>query len=101
MSVIWIVVELDVIGLLASIQFTTVPFKPMLTESIDNVEIRGETSSAEVLVKVNMVELTILSLGSGEKSIEFLMVVISSSTPCSLTTTMLHLMNSTDAVQVS
>ena len=59
---IWIVVELDVIGLLASIQFTTVPFKSMLTESIDNVEIRGETSSAEVVAKVNVVELIILSL---------------------------------------
>ena len=39
-----IVVELDVIGLLASIQFTTIPFKPMLTELIDNVEIRGEAN---------------------------------------------------------
>ena len=33
------VIELD-----ASIHFTTVPFKPMLTKSIDNVETRGEAS---------------------------------------------------------
>jgi hypothetical protein len=35
-----IVVELDVIGLLASIQRTTVPFKLMLVELIVNVETR-------------------------------------------------------------
>jgi hypothetical protein len=40
---IWIVVEADVIGFAASEQFTTVPFKPILTESIDNVDIRGRT----------------------------------------------------------
>ena len=98
---IWIVVELDVVGLLASIQFTTLPFKSMLTESIDNVEIRGKTSSAEVLEKVNVVELIILSFGGREGSREFLGTVISSSIPCSLTTTILHLMNSTDPVHVS
>ena len=97
---IWIVVELDVVGLLVSIQFTTVPFKSMLTESIDNVEIRGKTSSAEVLVKVNVVELIILSIVDGEESREFLMASISSSIPCSLITTKLHLMNSTDPVHV-
>ena len=41
-DLIMIVVEADVIGLATSEQFTTVPFKPMPTESIDNVEIRGE-----------------------------------------------------------
>ena len=97
---IWIVVEADTIGLLASIQFTTVPFKLMLTELIETVEIRGKTSSAEVLVKVNVVELIVFVLGGEEESREFLMAVISSSTPCSLTTTILHLMNSTDAVHV-
>jgi hypothetical protein len=40
---IWIVVEVNVVGFATSEQFTTVPFKQMLTESIDNVEIRGRT----------------------------------------------------------
>ena len=62
MFIIWIVVEADVIGLIASIQCTTVPFKPMVVELIANVEIRGRASSAEVLEKVNVVELIILSL---------------------------------------
>ena len=39
---IWMVVEANVIGFATSEQHTTVPFKPMLTESIDNVEIKGE-----------------------------------------------------------
>ena len=62
MSTIWIVVEADVIGLVASIQCTAVPFKLMLVEFIASVEIRGKISSAEVLVKVNVVELIILLL---------------------------------------
>ena len=37
-----IVVEAGVIEFPRSEQRTTVPFKRMLTESIDNVEIRGE-----------------------------------------------------------
>ena len=37
-----IVVDADVIGFAISEQRTTDPFKPMLTESIDNVETRGE-----------------------------------------------------------
>ena len=94
------VLELDVIGLLASTQCTTVPFKPMLVELIDNTEIRGKASSAEVLEKVNMVELIILSIGCGEGSLEFLAIVISSFIPCSLNTTILNLKNSTDAVHV-
>ncbi len=49
---------------------------------------------------MSLVELSILSLGSGEESLEFLETLISSSIRCSLTTTMLHLMNSTDAVHV-
>jgi hypothetical protein len=100
---ILIVVELDVIGpgLLASLQRTTVPFKLMLVELITNVEISGRISSSEVLEKVNLVELIILSLGGGEESLEFLETVISSSIPCSLITTMFHLMNSTDAVHIS
>ena len=40
---IWIVVEADVVEFPGSVQFTTVPFKPMITESIDNVMIRGRT----------------------------------------------------------
>ena len=98
---IWIVVEADDIRLLASMQCTTVPFKPMLTESIDNVEIRGEANGAEVLEKVNVVELITMSFGGKELSLEFLETVIPSSIPCSLTTVMLHLMNSIEAVHVS
>ena len=41
MSTICIVVDADVIRFATSEQFTTVPFKPMLTESIDNVEMKG------------------------------------------------------------
>ena len=43
-SMILIVTEADVILFDTSEQFTTVSFKPMLTESIDNVEIRGDAS---------------------------------------------------------
>ena len=45
---IWIVVEADTIGLLASIQFTIIvlfKLNQMLAELIDNVEIRGEILS--------------------------------------------------------
>jgi hypothetical protein len=41
-SMICIVVIADVIGFTTSEQRTTVPLKPMLTESIDKVETRGE-----------------------------------------------------------
>ena len=41
---IWIVVEADIIGFATSEQFTTVPFKPILVELIDNVETRGEAN---------------------------------------------------------
>ena len=34
--------EADIIGFDTSEQHTTVPFKPTLTESIDNLEIRSE-----------------------------------------------------------
>ena len=61
MFIIWIIVEADVSGLLASLQCTTVPFKPMLTESIDNVEIRSEAPGTEFLTKKKMAEFTILS----------------------------------------
>ena len=57
---IWIVVESDIIGFVTSEQRTTVPFKPRLTESINNVEIRGEAPRAEILMKVNVVEFTSL-----------------------------------------
>ena len=78
-----IVVEIDVVvpGFSASMQRTTVPFKPMPVELIANVVIRGRISSVEILVKVNLVELIILSLGGGEGSLEFLETVISSSIP--------------------
>ena len=55
------VVEADDIGFAASAQCTTVLFKPMLTESIDKVEIRDElVPLAEILMKVNIVEFTSL-----------------------------------------
>ena len=51
---IWIVVETDDNVFAASMrQVTTVPFKPILTESIDRVVFR-----AEILMKVKVVELT-------------------------------------------
>ena len=95
MSIMLMVVEADVIGLSASLQRTTVPFKLMLVELIANVDIRG-ISSPEILEKVNLVELIILSLGGGVESLEFLETIISSSIPCSLITMMLHLMNCID-----
>ena len=52
---IWIVVEADVIGFATSEQRTTVP---RLTESIDNVETRGEAPLAQILMRVNVVEFT-------------------------------------------
>ena len=96
----WMVVEADVIGLSASLQCTTVPFKPMPVELIANAVTRDRSSSPEILEKVNLVELIILSLGGGEESLEFLETVISSSIPNSLVTTMLHLTKFIDAVQV-
>ena len=42
---ILMVVEADIIGFATSEQRTTVPFKHMLTELIDNVEIRGSSLS--------------------------------------------------------
>ena len=56
----WIVVEAEVIGFAISEQFTTVSFKPMLTESIEKVEIRGVVCSAELLMKLNVAEFTTL-----------------------------------------
>ena len=97
----WMVVEVDVIGLSASLQCTTVPFKPMLVELIANVVTRGRSPTPEILEKVNLVELIILSLGGGKESLEFLETVISSSIPCSLITMILHLMKFTDAVHIS
>ena len=44
MSMIWIVIDVTGLLALASTQFTTVPFKPMLVELMDNVEIRGEAN---------------------------------------------------------
>ena len=76
-----------------------VSFNPMFNESIDNVEIKGEASSAEVLIKVNVADSTTLSDICTLVSLELI---------CALTTStsvlgrkMLHLMNSTDAVHVS
>ena len=49
-----IVVEADIDWVDTLEQRTIVPFKLMLTESIDNVVIRDEAPGAEVLVKVNV-----------------------------------------------
>ena len=93
------VVEADVIGFPISVHFTVVSFNPMFNESIDNVEIKGEASSAEVLTKVNVADSTTLCDIYTLVSLELI---------CALTTStsvlgckMLHLMNSTDAVHVS
>jgi hypothetical protein len=59
----WIVVEADIVGFNTSVQFTTVPFKSMLTELMDNVEVRGEAPGAEVIMKVNVVKFTLIFLG--------------------------------------
>jgi hypothetical protein len=56
------VVEAVDIEFPGSIQFTTVPFKPMLTESIDNIETRGVAFLADTLLKVNVVEFTIIGI---------------------------------------
>ena len=42
----WMVVEacVSVVKFATSEQFTAVPFKPMLTESIDNIEMQIQTS---------------------------------------------------------
>ena len=55
---ICMVVEADIVVFARSEHCTTVPFKPMLTESIDNVETRGKAPRTEVLVKVNIAEDT-------------------------------------------
>ena len=59
---IWIVVEAGVVGFAASAHLTTIPFKLVLTESIDNVEIRGDSEApgAEVLMNMNVEEFTTL-----------------------------------------
>ena len=49
----WIIVEADDDVLTASVQRNTVPFKPILTESMDSVVIRGVAFLAEFLMKVN------------------------------------------------
>ena len=53
---IWMVVDADIILFAASEQRKTVPFKPMLIDSTDRVEIRG---CVETLVKVNKTESTL------------------------------------------
>ena len=58
-DIMLIVVEAD-IDWFELAQCNTVPFRPMLTESIDSVVIRGESLRAEVLVKVNVEEFTVL-----------------------------------------
>ena len=59
---IWMVVEAGVIGFATSVHRTTIPFKPMLTESIDNVEMRDEAPGTELITKVNVDEFIVLCL---------------------------------------
>ena len=96
------IVEADVIEPPTSKQRTTVLFKLMLTESIDNVETRGVVSSAEVLIKMNVAELTTLyDIWLASEAVISTELVISTSVPCSLACRTFHLMNPTDAVHVS
>jgi hypothetical protein len=99
---IWIVVEADVIGFITSEQRTTLPFKPMLTESMDNLVTRGKAPSVEIFVKVTVVELKGVSLVR-YSSLELIISLLMTSTrvPCSLALRIFHLRNSTVAVQVS
>ena len=59
-DIMLIVVETDIDWFDPLAQRNTVPFRPMLTESIDSVVIRGESLRAEVLIKVNVEEFTVL-----------------------------------------
>jgi hypothetical protein len=101
---IWIVVEANLIGFVTSEQCTTIPFKPMLTESMimDNLVTRGKAPSAEIFVKVIVVEFKGVSLDR-YSSLELINSSLMTSTrvPCSLTLKIFHLRNSTVAVQVS
>lgn len=45
------------------VQFTTVPFRPIFTGSIDNIDMSGKLFGAENQEKVNLVEL--INIGSG------------------------------------
>ena len=97
----WMLVEADIIEPPTSEQRTTVPLKPTLVEVIDNVEIRGEASSAEVLVKVNVTEFNSLcDIWLASEAVTSTELVISTSVPCSLACRTFHLMNPTDAVHV-
>jgi hypothetical protein len=51
---------IDVPSVVSS-QFTTVPFKSLFTGLITSVETNGELARAEVLMIVNVVELTLIS----------------------------------------
>ena len=55
------IVVLAVIEVPTSTHLTTVPFKALLTELTASVEVRGELPSADVLIKVIIVEFTIIS----------------------------------------
>ena len=44
-----------------SVQFTSVPFRSSLTGSISNIDMRGSLPSVEILEKVNVIELIIMS----------------------------------------
>ena len=96
------IVEADVDVFAASEQRTTVPFKPMLTESMDSVAIRGIPLLAEILMKVNEEPFTTNDIDSCATSLELINAAISSSLPCSFITLVLmfHSKNSVDAVHV-
>ena len=102
MLVIWIVVEDNVLGSVTSEQCISVPCKPMLTESINNIEIRGILFRAELLMKVNVAEFTCLVvIWLASLALIWTELAASSGVPCSLNCKMLHFMNCTDVVHVS
>ena len=57
-DIMLIVVEADIDWFDPLVQCTTVPFRPMLTESINNLDIKGCSLRAEILVKMNVEEFT-------------------------------------------
>ena len=98
---IWMVVEATDIEFPGSTQFTTVPFKPMLTESMDNVAIRGEAPCEEFRIQVNVVEFTVIGIDRLESDPAVVKIVTVSSLPSWLATVKLHSIVATDAVHVS
>ena len=58
LSLITLIRVEDVFDATTSVQFTSVPFKPLLTGVISNLDTTGRLWSAEILEKMNMMEFT-------------------------------------------